>query len=70
MSTKKGKPVLSGVAIAYSKEHAAQVFEGRRGHGGGNANRVLLSRAEFEDNLAIAFELGSQKNDALARVRS
>lgn len=70
MNVKKGEPVLSGVAIAYGREHASQLFDGRRGHGGANARRVLMSRTELEDNLAVAFQLGQSMTAKLSRVKS
>jgi hypothetical protein len=66
---KNGLPVLSAAAIAYAKEHAAQVFDDRRGHNGG-AKRVLISRTEFEDHIAIACEQGKSQAASLARVKS
>lgn len=69
MSTKNRKPILSESAIAHGREHAATLFDGRRGHGETAARRVLMSRAELEDNFAMSFEVGAQKTAMLAKVR-
>lgn len=63
-------PILSDVAIAYSKRHAEKLFEGRRGHGKGAPGSRVLSRTEIEINLAVAYQLGAQMAATLGKVRS
>jgi hypothetical protein len=67
--SKNGKPILSESAIAHGREHASALFEGRRGHGGKSAGRVLISRAELEDNFAISYQVGAQTNAMMAKAR-
>lgn len=66
----KGEPILSAVSIAYAKKHAEKLFDGRRGHGRGQPGSRVMSRAELEDNLAVAFELGGSMSKSLSRVGS
>lgn len=68
MSKNKGKPVLSASAIAHGREHARQLFDGRRGHGGETAKRILVTATELEDNLAVAYQLGAQQTAMLSKV--
>lgn len=62
------QPILSAVSIAYAKKHVEKLFEGRRGHGAGKPASRVMSRAELEDNVAIAFELGGSMHSSLSKV--
>lgn len=66
----KEQPILSAVSIAYAKRHVEKLFEGRRGHGRGQPGSRVMSRAELEDNIAVAFEIGGSMSKTLSKVGS